>query len=31
MSGLKNCGTFTQWNTKQQQKKEKEFLPFVKA
>ena len=27
MSGLKNCGTFTQWNTTQQ----KEFLPFAAA
>ena len=30
MSGSKNCGTFTQWNTAQREKK-KELLPFVTA
>ena len=30
MSGSKNCGTFTQWNTTQQKRK-KELLPFVPA
>ena len=29
MNGLKNCGTFTQWNTIQQKKKG--LLPFVIA
>ena len=31
MNGLKNCGTFTQWNSMQQKKKKKEFLPFETA
>ena len=30
MSGPKNCGTFTQWNT-MQQKEKKELLPFTTA
>ena len=29
MTGSKNCGTFTQWNSMQQRKKE--LLPFVTA
>ena len=30
MSGLKNCGTFTQWNTTQQ-KERKSSYPFTTA
>ena len=31
MSGSKNCGTFTQWNTMGNAERKKELLPFATA